>query len=423
MATRKIAKKTVTKTKAKPVAKPKLVEKTVTRMVKTKNVDTSMVKALNPKDPDVKYMGDEPLFVVQPENRRLALMAGLNWYSKFYGRKDAKDLLCQYLELTGATEKAKQVRKAEDNKIMTSIVWLARMSLRGLVLTEQETATIDAEVKKVIESVNTPDTKVSATGGKKSEEVKESNRPNIQEIMRDRAREAAGEIEGMLDDYVLAGVKANFNFKPIDELAKKNVMPQHISILTDAWKKKRNEIEEVIRGKDKQLVEAYSHYTKTQLKNLVKFIDQFLSDFNSYVSLKKTAKAPRARKAVPVEKQVAKLKYLRTFKDVNLKLDLVSLHPVKLHGASEAWVFDTAKRKLHHYIADEYSKTFTVKGNTLLGFDKANSEVKTLRKPAEQLKEIMGSKPAARKYFKDIKAVSVTPNGRFNDGMIILKAF
>jgi hypothetical protein len=35
----------------------------------------------------------------------------------------------------------------------------------------------------------------------------------------------------------------------------------------------------------------------------------------------------------------------------------------------------------------------------------------------------MGSKPAARKYFKDIKAVSITPNGRFNAGMIILKAF
>jgi hypothetical protein len=35
----------------------------------------------------------------------------------------------------------------------------------------------------------------------------------------------------------------------------------------------------------------------------------------------------------------------------------------------------------------------------------------------------MGSKPAARKFFKDIKAVATTPNGRFNDAMIILKAF
>jgi hypothetical protein len=59
----------------------------------------------------------------------------------------------------------------------------------------------------------------------------------------------------------------------------------------------------------------------------------------------------------------------------------------------------------------------------LLGFDSTKSEVKTLRKPAEQLKELMGSKPAARKFFNDIKAVSTTPNGRFNQSMIILKAF
>lgn len=74
-------------------------------------------------------------------------------------------------------------------------------------------------------------------------------------------------------------------------------------------------------------------------------------------------------------------------------------------------------------MADEYSKTFTVKGNSLLGFDNVQSEMKTIRKPSEQLKEIMGSKPSARKFFKEIKAVAATPKGRFNKNMIILKAW
>jgi hypothetical protein len=126
---------------------------------------------------------------------------------------------------------------------------------------------------------------------------------------------------------------------------------------------------------------------------------------------------------VPVEKIVGKLKFLKKFEDAATKLKLESISPTKLHGASEAWIYDSGKRKLHHYIADDYSKTFTVKGNTLLGFDTTKSEVKTLRKPAEQLKEIMGGKPAARKFFNDIKAVATTPNGRFNDDMVILKAW
>jgi hypothetical protein len=49
--------------------------------------------------------------------------------------------------------------------------------------------------------------------------------------------------------------------------------------------------------------------------------------------------------------------------------------------------------------------------------------MKTLRKPAEQLKLITGvGKPAARKNFNDIKATDIKFNGRGNEHIIILKA-
>lgn len=391
-----------------------------------KVIDTTGVRALNPRDPDTKYMGDEPLFALQPEPdlRNHALGRALNWYSKFYGRKDAKDLLIQYLELSNRKDDAKIIRKVADNELMMSWCWVARMKLRGLELTEHEETTLENEIQRLIKAVHKPEIKVSKTSVTKTVEDKEPvNRPNVQEIMKEKAREAGGELEGLFDDFVLSGAPSKFATKALDEVAKKNVLPQHISILTDVWKKKLNEFNELLEAKDKQLVEGYSYLTKTQVKNIIKFIEQVIADLNSYISVKKASKAPRARKAVPVEKLVSKLKYLKEFKDPAMKLDLVSLHPVKLHGASEAWVYDTAKRKLHHYIADEYSKSFTVKGNTILGFDTSKSEVKTLRKPGEQIKEVMGSKPAARKFFADIKAVATQPNGRFNESMIILKAF
>lgn len=383
--------------------------------------DYSQVKTLNPKDPDTEYLGPEPMFAVQPDpdRRRVALMRSFTWYGRFYGKKDAKEFLAQYLDLRNRPQEAKLMRKIDEKECINTLCWLARMELRGLELSETESDTLQNEIKRLLESLHKPQIiEATATGAPEA-----PARPNIQEILKDKAREAAGELEGLFDEYITSGAGTKHTLRPIDEVAKKNVMPQHISLLTDVWKKKLNEIEEVIKGKDAQLVQGYQHLTKTQLKNIVKFIELVINDLNSYISVKKAAKAPRARKAVPVEKQVAKLKYLKTFKDTASKLDLVSISPIKLHGASEAWVYDTAKRKLHHYIADEYSKTFTVKGSTLLGFDTAQSEVKTLRKPAEQIKEVMGSKPAARKYFKDIKAVSTTPNGRFNDAMIILKAF
>ena len=383
--------------------------------------DYSQVKTLNPRDPDTEYLGPEPMFAVQPDpdRRRVALMRSFTWYGRFYGKKDAKEFLSQYLDLRNRPQEAKIMRKVDEKECINTLAWLARMELRGLELSETESDTLQNEIKRLLETIHKPQVvEQSATGAPEA-----PTRPNIQEILKDKAREAGGELEGLFDEYITSGAGSKHTLRPMDEVAKKNVMPQHISLLTDVWKKKLNEIEEVLKGTDSQLVQGYSHLTKTQLKNVVKFIELVISDLNSYISVKKAAKAPRARKAVPVEKIVAKLKYLKTFKDTASKLDLVSISPIKLHGSSEAWVYDTAKRKLHHYIADDYSKTFTVKGSTLLGFDTAQSEVKTLRKPSEQLKEVMGSKPAARKYFKDIKAVSTTPNGRFNDAMIILKAF
>ena len=388
---------------------------------KRNSEDHSQVKALNPKNPDTKYMGDEPLFVVQPdpERRSSALAYSFSWYNWFYGKKDSKELMCQYLEFNKRTQEAKIMRKVADNEFINTYGWLARMQMRGLELHEHEEAQFENEISRLLKSYHKPEIKESLTSVTKTEVV-EVARPNIQDILRDKAKEAAGELEGVFDEFILTG-KASA--KTMDVVARFNVMPQHIGLIADIWKKKQAEFTELQGGLDKQLNEGYNYLTKIQVRNILKFIDQVLSDLNAYISVKKASKAPRKRKEVPVEKIVSKLKFMKTFKDAASKLDLVSISPVKLHGASEAWVYDTAKRKLHHYIADDYSKSFTVKGNTILGFDTSKSEIKTLRKPGEQIKEVMGSKPAARKFFADIKAVATTPNGRFNENMIILKAF
>ena len=381
---------------------------------KPKLTGDHFVKALNPKHADTKYTGDEPFFPLQPEDsdRTIALTRAFTWYHHFYSKKDAKELLCQYLELNNRTDEAKKLRRVHESEFLMTLCWLARMNLRGLELSDHEDLTLENEISRLSKLINKPEVI--------EKEEKLINRPNIQELLREKAREAAGELEGLFDEFITLGKASQ---KPIDVVAKLNIVPQQIPYIVEFWKRKQNEFEVLSEGKDSDIKEAYSFLGKIQVRNILKFIESVIGDLNSYISVKKASKAPRKRKAVPVEKIVAKLKYLKEFKDAVNKLDLVSVHPTKLHGASEAWVYDTAKRKLHHYIADEYSKSFTVKGNALLGFDTNISEIETLRKPGEQIKEVMGSKPAARKYFKDIKAVSATPNGRFNENMLILRCF
>jgi hypothetical protein len=366
-------------------------------------------------------MGGEPYFEEQPsaESRTGALVKAFNWYSRFYGRKEAKVQLIEWANVV-QHQHAKQLSRVDEREYNTSLAWLARLSQRGLALTEQERKMLDDHVSDIVltsaKLLPKSDQKV-----KTPEQV--SLKPSVQEIMRERASAAASELEGVLDDFAIGTIKELPKNRVMSELTSRNVLPQHINMLLQVWNKKLDEYKAVLNNKDSQLVEGYSNFTKTQMRGMVKFCEAIIADLNSYVAVKKSAVKPRARKPVSIDKVVSKFKYMKNFVDTTLKLSLESLHPKVLHGASEAWCYDTSKRKLHHYVADEYAKTFSVKGSTLLGYDKTKSEVKTLRKPAEQIKAVMGSKPAARKFFADIRAVAVAPNGRFNEHMIILKAW
>ena len=371
----------------------------------------SEIKELHPRDPDAKYIGPEPRFDAEAVSTAWDLAKAFGWYNHFYDKKDARDFIAQYLEVAGKQQVAKTIRRVNERHVKPTYGWLARCISRGSVVDNDTLAKLQTEVDRLVALTQHEDTEEVAVV---------SNRPNVQEIMRERTLQVGGELEGLWDEYLKNGAGKE-GIKAIDLLSQRNILPQHVHMLVSAWQSKLDEYNEVVSGKDEQLNEAYERFGKIQLRNIVNSIETVISDLNAYIGMKKSGKKPRAKKPVPVEKVVRKLKYLKTFKIEKLELESVS--PTKLHGCSEAWVYDTKKRKLHHYVADEYTKSIGVKGNTVIGFCTKESQIKTLRKPEEQIKQIMGSKPAARKFFDSIKAVGATPNGRFNANMIILRAF
>jgi hypothetical protein len=217
----------------------------------------------------------------------------------------------------------------------------------------------------------------------------------------------------------VAGAKMSADFSPIKLMRGMNISPNMISTVSAVWELRLAEFAEVLEGNDADLVEGYSHLNKNQLKQCVKFCETVINDCNSYVQLKKVERKPRAKKAVSPEKLTRKFKFLKEFEELSLKSESVT----RLVGASEAWLYDTAKRKLIHVMADSHIGTFTVKGSAIVGFDTLTTVQKTLRKPAEQIKLVMGSKPAARKEFETIKSTETKFTGRGNENLIILKAW
>jgi hypothetical protein len=165
------------------------------------------------------------------------------------------------------------------------------------------------------------------------------------------------------------------------------------------------------------LKEAYSHRSRKQIKNLIAFYQEVMAACSMLAQEAKVNRAPRAKKSVPAEKIVAKLKYLKT----NEPLKLVSINPTDIIGSKELWVFNTKTRKLGKYMAKEYSE-LSVKGTSIINFDEATSIQKTIRKPEEKLKEFKAAgKVQLRKFLEDINATDTKMNGRINEETILLK--
>ena len=401
------------KAEVKPAPRARAVKAAVAAVADT---DVMILPELNPRDPDTKYAGTEPVFHTQPERRQETLIRSFNWYGRFYDRKMAKQQLVRYAQ-ERKTGDVKILSRAGEDRFVMPICWLARMSMRGLTLTERETLRISEHIAQIQATVKPEVKEVVA-------EAKTSNRPNVQEIMRERAQEAGGELEALFDGFITDGKPGIEDVPVIQVLSERKIMPQHVPTLVEVWRARRAEFEAVQAGKDAQLREGYSQYTKIGIRNIIRFCDAVIAGLNSYVTVKRSTAKPRARKPVSPERQASKVKYLRAFKDAQLKLDLTSLPPSKIVGASEVWAYDTAKRKLWYLVADQHIGTLSVKGTTILGLDMVQSGVKTLRKPGEVLKQLMSAgKPAARKLFKEINAVQTQPKGRTNEDLVILKAY
>jgi hypothetical protein len=377
------------------------------------NATRAAVKPMNPRSPDTKYTGLEPTWRVQPtDDRTSQLSAAFSWYNYFYGKKDAREMLVAYLEHNGRKADVRALKGVPDSAVRLTTAWLCRMSMVGLDLTDTEQVRLEGYIQEIL-TAREPEVVVV-------EAVPVAAKPNIQDRLREKVSECAGELDGMFDEFVVAGAKMSADYKPIMVIRGLNVAPQMISDIANLWKHKLAEFETAIEGKDAQVVEGYSNFSKIQMRNIVKFCEAVINDCGAYVQIKKVERKPRKVKSVPPEKRAAKFKVLMEFAELKLK----GLPAASLVDKAEAWLYDTKKRKLIHLVADSHTQAFTVKSNSIIGFSTIETMQKTVRKPADVVKAVQAAgKPAARKIYKDLSTTETPFNGRGTENLVVLKAW
>lgn len=240
---------------------------------------------------------------------------------------------------------------------------------------------------------------------------------SIQDRIKEKARDALDEVDGWVEYRIYNPTE---NVKTVEDfvnLFKVNELKApHVRHIQNYFDSNKQNMELAIDGKDKDINEAYSCYTKIELKKFGQFYDNLMKACSMLQEVAKVERAPRKKKPISHDKLVSKLKY----KKEDTALGVVSVNPVQIVGAKEVWVYNTKTRKLAQYkTANEQG--LTVKGTGLVNFSTDSME-KTLRKPAEALAEFKkASKVKLRTFLKDLSTLDVQASGKLNEHHVILR--
>lgn len=393
-------------------------------VVKSKGSSKHLVaaRAAKGKDFSPKWEGCETWDTSQFLRHFHSSMA---WYRLESSSKELKPKVIDWMSRNDYTKaQIAEFKKTKDNRCGTTVGSIAACLLKGMPAYREDfndgrntadwlKASIAAIVAEGKDDVDDDAVKAAAAVDAPTVYV-----PTIQERVYDASMIMTEEIETAIEAFQTDPEAFNpKEFKVLNLLKAKQAKAAHARIIKNFYERQLLELIEAAGTKDEQLKEAYSHLSKANLKKITQFYQEVVSACDMLAQEAKVNRAPRAKKSVPAEKIVAKLKYLKS----NEPLKLVSINPTDIISAKELWVYNVKSRKLGKYIAKEYAE-LSVKGTSIINFDENLSVQKTLRKPEEQLKEFKAAgKVVLRKFLDDIKAVDIKLNGRIGEEVILLK--
>ena len=385
----------------------------------TKATHLAAARATKGRDLSPKWDGHETWDTNQFLRQFHSAMA---WYRLESSAKELKPKVIDWMGRQGCTkEDISAFKKTKDNRCGMTMGAVAACLIKGMPAVRADfnegrdtTVWLRAEIVKVIEQ--------GKDDKDDSDEVVEVKKdvyvPSIQERVRDASMLMTEEIETAIEAFQTDPEAFDpKSFKVLNLLKAKQAKAAHTRIIKTFYERDLAELVEAATTKDEQLKEAYSHLSKVQLRKITAFYQEVVSACEMLAQEAKINRKPKAKKAVPAEKIVAKLKY----KKADEPLKLVSINPADILGAKELWTYNTKSRKLGKYVAEEF-QDLGVKGTTITGFSEAKSVQKTLRKPADQIKEFKAAgKVVLRKFLEEINAVDTRMNGRINEDIILLK--
>ena len=363
---------------------------------------------------------DEIHYGPEPDHESVMDIHGcFNWYSYMSDRSKSAGWIADWMEQKEyKSDWVDKVRKFQDY-LPNSTAALARMDLRGVpCITDPNYdpppklggMTIAEKIEPLVDSI------IRKIETKKEKRKYNPKKPlvSIQERMDNKANELSSEIDYYLDSYV-DGVKSDFNV--FGYLGDQQVSAPVALRIADIFRPTHAELVEAVEGKDPQLKEGYSFFTKSKLRQYEQFVATVITSIEKYAEGKSKRKK-RRKKIFSAEQQIKNLKYKWSDPDY----ELTSIDPAQIVGCLELWTFNAKTKEVTRYLASDRGG-IGVKGTTLQNYNGSSQSKKIGNKTEYYLDRIQkGGKIVLSRILDEIKTKSVNPTGRINKHTILLKA-
>ena len=240
---------------------------------------------------------------------------------------------------------------------------------------------------------------------------------NVQEKIRDQVNEYVAELEGIIDEFVLAGYKSNFNsFKWFN---KKQIKSMQAGRIADYYEEQNTELQFAANGSnDKVQVEGYGLYTAKELAKIAEFYDTLYQDCRKWQQNSKKVSGKRKKKKKSVEATFRHFNY----KTQDADLKIVSVDPALIEGAQVLYIYNTKQKKLGVLNALDRGG-FQIHRSAVRNIDPSQSyEKRVSRNIIEIMQTIIdGGKITSRNTIRDCKGKVILHSGRIGSDTVLLK--
>lgn len=342
-------------------------------------------------------------------NYSILLIEYMNYHNSISSDKEKRKWVLDFLKKINLVKYVPIIDKATDYELR-QLGPLCHAKSRGFFLSEKHVKIIEDIFSSLIKKYSVEIKTVSS-------QVKVSKVRSQEERDSLLATEYLGQIDEQIDSFFETR-QTKFSMQSFvqDNSISSSVLAKMQPFIV----KKMIEITSAVSGKDKDLVEGYSHLNKAELKRYLAMLIGIVQGCTIVVQPPAPIVKTRKPRAVKVKTKSDLLKYFKYLKSDPV-LKLKSIDPQLIFGSKELWVYDT-DRFLMHFVA-ENGKTLSVDRMTITGFDKTQSVGKMIRKPHEFFPSLVMAKASFSKAFSSISTTAKSLNGRINSRSLILKVF